>query len=213
MGAARPRNPRPRRLASPGRSPAAGNTPRPRTIAIAATLTPINQPCPDPPAARRLSPWHDPPLCCEPPFCPHAARSYKCPKSWSGFARGPGARMSGCLTESRIDMESPLGCRKPFVRQAGPAHLDVGDVERDLIVELAELAGDRLGPPTMKLIGWPQRSSGRAGSGVSAGILPRGGNTARAPEGRLGEVEGGPSSGPTNTGRLAAISPVPPASR
>ena len=48
------------------------------------------------------------------------------------------------------------------------------------------------GPPTMKLMGWPQRSWGRAGSGVSAGIFPSWRNRRqRMPQGGLGEGEGG----------------------
>jgi hypothetical protein len=70
------------------------------------------------------------------------------------------------------------------------------------------------GPPTMKLIGWAHRSWGRSGSTVSAGIFPSCRNRRQMVLNACSaRANADSSSGPTKTGRLAAISPVPPAAR
>ena len=64
-----------------------------------------------------------------------------------------------------------------------PRHLHVGHVEGNIIVQIAELARDGLGAADDEIDGMAQRSSGGAGSGVAAGILPSAEIAARGSEG------------------------------
>ena len=98
--------------------------------------------------------------------------------------------------------------------QARPAEFDVGDAEGDLLVKARSPRATVSGPPTRKLIGWAQRSRGSTGSGVAAGILPSSRNRRqRVRKAGSALAKAVASSGPTWTGRFAAIRPVPPAER